>query len=294
MGIGYTLPNLKDKPFGGVWSIRGTEQLDFVNNTALPEVKVTEFLDDYYNWCIQPHTIHGIEKYKYLNYANGTTEVFDKFYQRHMHRRLRLWKGEYFYHQIQAKLYFKDNFAWIDESPIMENDLVVVSMPFSDTGLIPHNYNTIMEECCVRNVPVMIDMAYLNLTGSMTYNIDYECITTLATSLSKFFPVETDRIGMRMERYLIDDTLNAYTTNFIPYVNTRSISLGHAIIKNFDPLYIYNKYKVQQQLICKELNVIESNCVFFGIDNQNLFEEYNRGGKTNRLCFSKLWDGRNG
>ena len=82
--------------------------------------------------------------------------------------------------------------------------------------------------------------------------------------------------------------------NFIPYVNTRSISLGHAIIKNFDPLYIYNKYKVQQQLICKELNVIESICVFFGIDNQNLFEEYNRGGKTNRLCFSKLWDNRNG
>ena len=33
----------------------------------------------------------------------------------------------------------------------------------------------------------MIDMAYLNLTGSMTYNIDYECITTLATSLSKSF-----------------------------------------------------------------------------------------------------------
>ena len=93
-----------------------------------------------------------------------------------------------------------------------------------------------MEECCVRNVPVMIDMAYLNLTGSMTYNIDYECITTLATSLSKFFPVETDRIGMRMERYLIDDTLNAYTTNFISYVNTRSILLGHAIIKNFDPI----------------------------------------------------------
>ena len=67
----------------------------------------------------------------------------------------------------------------------------------------------------------MIDMAYLNLTGSMTYNIDYECITTLATSLSKS-SVETDRIGMRMERYLIDDTLNAYTTNFI-HVNTRSI-----------------------------------------------------------------------
>ena len=117
MSIAHTLPNQKTNPFGGVWSIRGTEQLDFVNNTALPEVKVTEFLDDYYNWCIQPHTIHGIEKYKYLNYANGTTEVFDKFTQRHMNRRLRLWKGEYFYHQIQAKLYSKDNFAWIDESP---------------------------------------------------------------------------------------------------------------------------------------------------------------------------------
>jgi len=292
MGIAHTLPNLKDKLYGGVWSIRGIEQLNFIKNIELSTVKVTQFLDDYYHWCIQPHTIHGIQNYKNLNYANGTTEVFDKFYHRHMHRRLRLWKGEYFYHQIQAKVFFKDKFAWIDESPIMENDVVVVSMPFSDTGLIPNNYKAIMEECCLRNVPVMIDMAYLNLTGKMTYDVDYDCITTLATSLSKFFPVEADRIGMRMERYFVDDTLNAYTTNMVPYVNTRSVSLGHAIIKNFDPLYIYNKYKDQQEKLCNQLHVVQSNCVMFGIDNQDLFSIYNRGGKTNRLCFSKVLDGR--
>ena len=52
MGIGHTLPNLKDKPFGGVWSIRGGEQIEFINNTTLDEVKVTEFLDKVEKWKI--------------------------------------------------------------------------------------------------------------------------------------------------------------------------------------------------------------------------------------------------
>ena len=68
--------------------------------------------------------------------------------------------------------------------PTMENDPVVVSMPFSDTGLIPIIIIQLWKSVVYVMYP-MIDMAYLNLTGSMTYNIDYECITTLATSLSK-------------------------------------------------------------------------------------------------------------
>lgn len=288
----HTLPNLKDKSYGGAWSIHDIEQLEFVKNTELKQIKVMNFLDNYYNWCKEPHKIHGIEKYKNLSYSNGTTEVFDKFYQRHMHRRLRLWRGEYYYHQIQAKLFFKDKFEWIEDSPIMENDVVVVSMPFSDTGLIPNDYNFIMQQCCSKNVPVMIDMAYLNITCPMTYNIDFDCITTLATSLSKYFPVEFDRIGMRMERNFIDDTLNAYTTNHTPYVNQRSVSLGNSIINNFHPLYIYKKYKDKQEQICTKLNLIKSNVVQFGIDNKDLYPQYNRGGKTNRLCFSRIWDKR--
>ena len=287
-----TLPNLKDKKYGGAWSIHDPIHIDFISSAYIRNPSVKKFLEDYYNWCQKFHTINGFSKFNHLAYANGTTEVFDKFYHRHMTRRLRLWKGEYFYHQIQAKLHFDNNFAWIDESPIMENDVVVVSMPFSDTGLIPHNYKTVMEECCNRGVPVLVDMAYLNLSVPMTYDVDFECITTLATSLSKFFPVETDRIGMRMERHLVDDTLNAYTTNQVPYLNNRSVGIGHAIIQNFDANHIVKKYQSLQKELCQKLNLVASNCVIFGIDNQNLYPEYNRGGKTNRLCFSRIWDKR--
>ncbi len=117
--------------------------------------------------CKQGHNIHGIERFTHLAYANGTTEVFDKFYQRHNNKRLRLWRGEYFYHQIQARELFKD-WAWIEDGDILENDVVAVSMPFSDTGGIPHGYQCVMEQCEQLNVPVMIDMAYVNLSKVLT------------------------------------------------------------------------------------------------------------------------------
>jgi hypothetical protein len=38
---------------------------------------------------------------------------------------------------------------------------------------------------------------------------------------------------------------------------------------------------------CKELEVAPSDCVIFGIDPTKKWQQYNRGGTTNRLCFAK-------
>ena len=32
--------------------------------------------------------------------------------------------------------------------------------------------------------------------------------------------------------------------------------------------------------------------LYFGIDKLNQYPTYNRGNDTNRLCFSRVWDGR--
>ena len=97
-----------------------------------------------------------------------------------------------------------------------------------------------------------------------------------------------------MNRHNDDDTLNAYTNNSTPYLNTNSIWLGHELIKNFKNNYVVNKYKEVQEQYCKKLDLTPSNCVIFGIDKNNNYAEYNRGGDSNRLCFSKIWDGRIG
>jgi len=44
--------------------------------------------------------------------------------------------------------------------------------------------------------------------------------------------------------------------------------------------------------LCKQLNVDPSPCYIFGIDTKNQYSQYSRGNVTNRLCFSRIWDGR--
>lgn len=300
MGVTQALPNHKDKPYGGAWSIHESQTLNDVKDftTKLFEkrhdVNIQEFLHDYKDWAQKGHTINGIETYQHLAFSNGTTETFDKFYMKHLNKRLRLWRGEYFYHQIVARENFYNNFSWIDEDTINSNDVVVISLPFSDTGNVPTDFYEIMEKCCYKRVPVLIDMAYLNISKTIQVNLDYECIETITTSLSKVFPIETFRIGLRMNRHSADDALVAYSNNSTPYVNTNSIYIGHKFIKKYSNNYITEKYKSLQEQYCKELKIDPSACVIFGIDTKNLYPEYNRGGFSNRLCFSRVWDKRNG
>jgi histidinol-phosphate/aromatic aminotransferase/cobyric acid decarboxylase-like protein len=288
-----TLPNLKNKPYGGAWSIHNSEVLAFVKIHHKPysNTDVQQFLQDYSQWMCGGHTIHGIDQFKHLAYANGTTEVFDKFYLKHTDKRLRLWPGEYFYHQIQGREIFK-KFAWINEGPIKQNDVVVVSMPFANTGGIPDGYQQVLEQCEILNVPVMIDMAYLNISKSANFNVDFKCITTIATSLSKVFPVETLRIGMRLEREFIDDTLSAYINQDNPYMNHSAAHVGHRLISNYSSQWVWKTYFQQQHDMCAKLNIAPSNCVIFGVDHKGDYPEYSRGSTKNRLCFSRIWDKR--
>jgi len=288
------LPNIKQMPYGGAWSIHEKETVDFVRSAFKPFAKpnVKKFINDYAHWMKQGHSLDGIDQYKHLAFANGTTEVMDKFYMQNTHRRLRLWKGEYFYHQIVARENFYNRFAWIDDGPIMDMDVVVVSLPFANTGTIPEDFDRVMRLCEHRNVNVLIDMAYINISKPISVNLNYDCIKVIATSLSKVFPVETHRIGLRLMKDYLDDSLQAYIDQETPYVNTNSINLGQELIEKFPNDYIVNKYSALQEQYCHKLNVTPSDCVIFGIDHENLYPDYARGTKTSRLCFSKLWDGR--
>ena len=64
------------------------------------------------------------------------------------------------------------------------------------------------------------------------------------------------------------------------------------MMHEFGPTYIYNKYVNKQQEYCMKLGLKPTSCVYFGLDLDNKFPEYNRGREHNRLCFSRLWDGR--
>ena len=301
----YTdLPNLAQKPYGRAWSIHDNDTISArdeavkkfisIQSTISDQQIKSEFLNLYKQWMFAPHpNISGWEDYNELCFTQGTTESFAQFYLRFReNKRLRLAKGEYFYSQMMKGLWYKNNFAWLHEDDIKANDVLLISVPFSDTGAVPDNLETILTECDKNGVPVMLDLAYINLSINQKINLSHPCIEYIVSSLSKVFPVELYRIGIRMQRKKFEDQLYVINEADYNYVNIMSAFVGTELMKKFPADYIFKKYHPKQIDMCKKLEVETSPCVCFGIDTNNQYQVYNRGTKTNRLCFSRIWDGR--
>lgn len=293
------VPDLKQKPYGGAWSVHDKQLLDhrkFVHNLwnenewDKNEIKHNYF-DMFKSWISESHNIKGFELYEEACFTQATTESFAHFFIRFGHRRIRIAKGEYFYHNMMVRLYDK-RFTWLDEDDLKPGDAVVLSVPFSDTGDVPGNLEEILTECDLKKIPVMIDLAYINLAKGLTFDLSHDCIEYVVSSLSKAFPLELSRIGIRLQKKKFEDQLYVINEDGYNYINFFSVYMGYHMMKEWNASWLYDKYKPLQDKYCEKLEVESSPCVIFGIDTNNKYPEYNRGGSTNRLCFSKIWDGR--
>lgn len=143
----------------------------------------------------------------------------------------------------------------------------------------------LFEICEIKNVPVLLDCAYFGICSDVDFNFNYKCITDIAFSLSKTFPVAHARIGMRITKIDDDDIMFVYDK--INYNNRLGARIGIELCNFFGPDFIYEKYNVKQRELCHQLDVIPSKSVIFGLDYNNKYPEYNRGTETNRLSLNK-------
>lgn len=286
------LPNLKHLAFGGAAAIDdpATKLMvqDFISNSAMslgdPAIHV-RFVNAYRDWIWDSrlNSLTGLGDFPILSYSNGTTESFDKFYLKNSRRRFRCFRGEYMYHAGSWKTYH--DWAWMDEDELRPNDAVVLSLPFSDTGDIHPETKQTLDECARLGVPVLIDCAFFGLCSGIRFDLSHTAITDIVFSLSKTMPVPYLRIGMRLTRTDDDDSL--LICNKTNYVNRIGAYVGLQCLSSVDADHNYNKWSARQSKLCADLSVTPSPTVIFGIDTNNRFPEYNRGGNTNRLCFNQ-------
>ena len=135
-------------------------------------------------------------------------------------------------------------------------------------------------------------LPYINIAKNIEINLNHPCIEYITSSLSKVFPVENHRIGIRLQKEMFEDPLYVVNETNYNYLNMCSVYLGLNMMNYFGATYIYDKYLDAQKKYCEMLDLAPTSCVYFGLDHNNKYPEYNRGGETNRLCFSRLWDGR--
>lgn len=295
------LPNLKSKLYGGSLSIWDERLCSFrdesVNSFSFPN-NPSQFKHYYFDlfkyWMLSSHPkITGLEQFHTPCYTNGTSDSFAQFYIKyHQCKRLRLMRGEYFFHQWIMKTHYANRFAWLEDEPLSDGDVLLLSVPFANTGNCPNNLEQILTDCDELSIPVMLDFAYINLSTDFTVDLTHPCIEYVVTSLSKVFPVENWRIGIRWQRPKSEDPLTIINEDGYEYLNFQSMALGAAMMTEFEADWLYNEYRWLQLQECTSLGLVPSDCVTFGLDYENKYPEYSRGGDVNRLCFSRLWDGR--
>lgn len=280
------------KPFGNAFAIADPLVLEKLN-TPLSMLESIEddniskkFLEKYQSWILSTtnNTVTGLEKFPHACFTNGTTEAFDKFYAKHSTRRFRFFKGEFVYHRLSCR---NNNYNWayLEDDRLNKNDVVIISLPFSDTGNKHEKLDYILYNCSALGIPVLLDCAYFGVCSNLDFNLAHDCIKEITFSLSKTFYSAYLRIGMRLTKEDDDDPL--FVTNKMGYINRPSAYMGLTLLERFSSDYIFDKYRQRQLDYCNILDVEPSNCVLFGIGDKR-WNDYNRDRETNRLSFHKF------
>ena len=264
-----------------------TKKLNF-NKITKDENIQKKFLNTYVSWIKSSklNKLKNLNKFKYACFSTGSTQVFDYFYAKNKNRRFRAFKGEYAYHYSSWRNHFK-KWKIINNLDLKTNDAVVISMPFSDTGSIHNEMENLIKKCNKLNIPVLIDCCYFSMCKGINFDFDQKCISEIAFSLSKAFPVSRIRIGMRLSKKDDDDPL--FFTNKLGLVNRVSIYFGLELLKRFDFDYLYNKYHKLQKYYCSKMSLNPSSVVNLATGGKK-WNMYNRGNKTNRLCLASLYE----
>lgn len=245
-----------------------------------------KFCQQYLRWlsATELNRYLGLDGFPHMVYANATSESFDKFYMRNHKRRFRCFRAEYMYHQVAWRNAWPD-WQYLEDADLDQNDAVVISYPFADTGDKHPQQDTVLETCTKLGIPVLLDCVYAHMASGLEFDLRHPCITDVTFSLSKIFPLSFARIGMRLTRVDDDDTLFVYQK--ICYNNRLGAALGQHFMTNFHVDDIVSRYQPVQTQFCDMLAVTPSPTVFFATAVDR-FDEYNRGGPTNRLSFHRF------
>lgn len=301
---GYYIGSRVDRDYAVETLLADSIKLADVVCAANSSDKLRELEQRFTGW-IQSHTsstITGLEQYE-PDYSEGSTQAFDSFYFRHRRRRFRCFVGEYFYH---IKTWISNDINWsfiTKKDPLLPGDALVLSVPFCDTVTPVQNYDSLMSMCNTLDIPVLLDLCYWPISHDLSVDLRYNCIDTVAFSLSKAWPVSTARIGMRYTRPGTFDGQKLHHS--IGYNNNLGALIGNALLDNFAPDWIYTSRKSKYKTVCEVFNLKPTNSVNFGIGDAS-WHQYNRRELlksyqldfdpalfVNRICLNRVyqhWD----
>lgn len=252
-------------------SIKDPRIIEFVqhndNNKHLLNPWITKQFEEAWPSWIKSGTryqIKNLDLFTYAGYSQGTQEAFLNFYIMNKDNRLRVFRGDYWWHM---DIWSKANFRWeyIENDDIRPGDVCICSYPFALTGEKHVQFDWLVEQCEKIGVELLVDFIYLPNSMYNTVDIDLspDCIKTITFSLSKTFPVQCAKIAIRMCKIKPSDPMQMSNDENIN--NRLGSGLGLDLIENFPVDYNVTKYQAEQQHWCQLLGLTPTKVVHFAL-----------------------------
>ena len=238
----------------------------------------------YRDWILssENNRIEGLHNFPHVFVTNAVTHSLEAFFMAYAHkRRIRTYRGEYTHiPKLIAKFELPD--VRLDAAPIDENDVVLMSCPFSAHGEKHFMMESVLDECDRLGVPVFVDMAYFGLCQGVNLDLNHTCIKHVAFSLSKAFSLEGVRIGIEFSRHP-NHPLDV--SHFRNYHSRLGTYVAMSLFSRFSPDFIFNKYRDKQVEICRGLKLTPSESVLFGTSHDRVWQAASKE-IINRPCIT--------
>jgi hypothetical protein len=259
-------------------------QLDFgswfvdANPRSLPPAILDEYLDTFASWIAASrlNSITGLDAFPYHHLTSGITQAFDDFVVRHRARTIKYLPGEYPY--IRRIVPEAQPLGMLEAG-----DAIAISIPFSATGHVHEETETVLEQASQLDVPVLIDCAFFGICQNVRIDVAYPCVESVCFSNSKAFASGNFRAGIAFSRH---DTGILPVLNSWRYVHLLAAKVNMALMEKYSPDYIFEKYRGSQLAVCDALDLKPSDTVIFGI-GKNEYDEFSMDGIINRCAITE-------
>lgn len=274
-----------------------------VYNMMMDNSLIARFQNNFTSWIQKNkfNTCSGLELYE-PDISQGSTQSFDSFFLRHPDKKHKFFLGEYLYH-IVVKKNLGQKWSFIaDHRELIQGDALILSVPFCDTGNAPSQLQQILTHCTEQQIPVLLDLSYYTISHGIDIDLNFDCIDTVAFSLSKTFPVAYARIGMRYTRRKSMDGQKLHSK--INYDNRISAGIGLHIIQKFPSDYVVEKYLDFYHRVASKLDLYPSQTMIFA-DGSSDWSSYGRKELLtaygleddskfykNRICLTELLENK--
>lgn len=243
------------------------------------------FLELYPQWISSSklNKFTGLESFPYRFVSLGVTQGLDwwQYYCMSQGLRLRMFRGEYPYTRDTLLEGDWTQDRYIDDSPLMPGDAVLISTPFSGNGRLHSQWDWLMTECNEKNIPVFVDCAWFGTCFDIEVNLDQPCIKMVGFSTGKGLSCGNWRSGIIFSR--MSEGSLPMQTEWRHGIHL-NVAIANELMRNFGPDTMPKKYMESHRAVCKHYGLKTTNTIHIAVaPDTDEFSKFSRDGAFNRI-----------